>query len=164
MRVATLAIHSSRPRWFWATCKWQPEGSLLFASGQPRWVLYRSRDRYYAGNHEFLQVASVVDGTFTPDEVQLFLLEGKIVHVAYDPFYPVLEIPRFGIPVELVDKLSTPVISQDVHSPRTMVCPPVPQPMSAIFVISDNPSMKPNAFRLFSLLPGPCLTEPEKKS
>ena len=61
-------------------------------------------------------------------------------------------------------KRSSPVICPGMCPANTIVCPPVPQPMSAIRDLSVRLSIKLSAFSVTSGLPGPWRSILEKKS
>jgi hypothetical protein len=61
-------------------------------------------------------------------------------------------------------KRSIPVIFPGACCAKTIVCPPVPQPMSAISELSSRLLMKLNACVVTSGLPGPCRSRFEKYS
>ena len=51
-----------------------------------------------------------------------------------------------------------------VFCAKTIVWAPVPQPKSAIFVLFERLSIKPNALMVSSGLPGPCRSSSVKNS
>ena len=61
-------------------------------------------------------------------------------------------------------KKSMPVIFPGACCAKIIVCPPVPQPRSAIRDLSVRLSIKLNALRVTSGLPGPCRSVFKKKS
>lgn len=61
-------------------------------------------------------------------------------------------------------KKSMPVIFPGACCAKIIVCPPVPQPRSAIRDLSVRLSIKLNALRVTSGLPGPCHSVFKKKS
>lgn len=102
---------------------------------------------------------NIINGSFRPDQVQRVLFKRKVIHRTDYAFHPILEIQFLGILVETFNESrekSMPVIFPGACCAKIIVCPPVPQPRSAIRDLSVRLSIKLNALRVTSGLPGPC--------